>query len=80
VNKKGRDKVLREKRKNVHAGICGYIAHPEPCYATWDDGEVDLTEITYNPYKYGSFVKVANDKPVWFSPYVKMTPSKVLIA
>jgi hypothetical protein len=24
-------------------------------------------------------VKVANGKPAWFSPYVKMTPSKVLI-
>ena len=83
VNKKGRDKVLREKKKNVHAGICGYISHPHPSYATWDewdDGEADLLEITYDPYKYRSFVKVANGKPAWFSPYVKMTPSKVLIA
>ena len=80
VNKKGRDRVLREKRKNVHAGICGYISHPEPSYATWDDGEVDLIEITYDPYKYRSFVNVSNGKPVWFSPYVKMNPSKVLVA
>ena len=31
VNRKGREKVLREKRKNVHAGVRGYMSE-----STWD--------------------------------------------
>ena len=27
VSKVGRDRVLKEKRKNVHAGVRGYIEH-----------------------------------------------------
>ena len=41
VNAKGRAKVLEEKRKNVHAGVKGYI----------DDTNCELkigTEVTYN--------------------------------
>lgn len=49
VGKAGRQRVLREKRKNVHAGVVGYIA------------DVSMlgqrTGVTYNPYKYESFVR-----------------------
>ena len=56
VSQAGRERVLREKRKNVHAGVCG----------TWHDSGTDNVTlssvkergevVTYNPYKYTTFV------------------------
>ena len=80
VNRAGREKVIKEKRKNVHAGVVGYLDHPIPEYATWDEGTVDLTEVTYNPYKYKSFVEKATEKPRWFSPFVKLSHKQLLVA
>lgn len=54
VGKAGRERVLREKRKNVHAGVVGYVA---------DVSMLDVSMlrqrigVTYNPYKYDSFVR-----------------------
>tara|TARA_B100000676_G_scaffold170444_1_gene167589 strand:- start:524 stop:943 length:420 start_codon:yes stop_codon:yes gene_type:complete len=80
VNTKGREKVLREKRKNVHAGISGYIAHPDPSFACWDDiSEDELIEITYNPYKYSSFVDKATKKPRWFACIAKLNEKSVFV-
>ena len=52
VNEKGRQRVLREKQKNVHAYVQGYICD-RPDYFTVDG---DWYEVTYNPYKYQHFV------------------------
>lgn len=49
VQKGGRAKVLRESRKNVHAWVEGDICN----FKSFDQ---DSNEITYNPYKYDSFV------------------------
>jgi len=70
VNKKGREKVLKEKRKNVHAGVVGYID------THWSNKpKTKLT--TYNPYKYKSFVQVDDDtKPVFWSSSVRMETAK----
>ena len=57
VNAKGRQKVLEEQRKNVHAGIKGYI----------DELHLSLPnpiEVTYNPYKYSSFVNKHTEEAV----------------
>jgi hypothetical protein len=64
VSEAGRQRVLREKKKNVHAGVCG----------TWDERSYDRVSIDslsvigqpvmYNPYKYDSFVAVASELPV----------------
>lgn len=51
VSQKGRERVLREKRKNVHAGIVGEWL-PFVKYNTTGYVEAPLT---YNPYKSGSF-------------------------
>ena len=51
VNAKGRAKVLEEKRKNVHAGVKGYIDEHGVSAI-----EYPLRAVTYNPYKYNSFV------------------------
>ena len=58
----GRAKVLRDKRKNVHAFIKGYIDNNiKPLSAT------ELTQITYNPYKYESFVITNSEAPIYNS-------------
>ncbi len=64
VSQAGRKRVLSEKRKNVHAGVVGLW------YGTNDhnDRSVDLMSrlgkpITYNPYKYETFVSVYGETP-----------------
>lgn len=50
VSEAGRQRVLKDKQKNVHAGIVGH--YNEPLYSFKADGE----EIYYNPYKVECFV------------------------
>ena len=53
VGKKGREKVLKEKRKNVHAGVTGYIDRD------WDLQRIppkNFRSVIYNPYKFKTFV------------------------
>lgn len=55
VSAKGRQRVLQERVKNVHAGIVGEW---EPIDADYGVPSVWCihNEITYNPYKYETFV------------------------
>lgn len=57
VGKAGNAKVRREKSKNVHAG----------CSGIWI-GDVSLlgqsTKVTYNPYKFTSFVRKADESSI----------------
>ena len=55
VSLAGRARVIRDKRKNVHAWVRGVIS--EPCDAI-------RTKVTYNPYKYSTFVRVDDATPV----------------
>lgn len=60
VYEAGRQKVLRERRKNVHAYV-------EPKSYRHIQGEVDVTnfrEIYYNPYEHDSFVYKDTKKTV----------------
>ena len=79
VNAKGRAKVLEEKRKNVHAGIKGYIDEHGV-----SDIEYPLRDlwsaVTYNPYKYDSFVDKTTEKPVYYSQFSKLSQKQVLAA
>ena len=61
VRKAGREKVLREKRKNVHAFVRGTI---ESC-SSWH-----TEQIAYNPYKYDSFVLVESTEPIFDAEHV----------
>lgn len=78
VNRKGRERVLREKRKNVHAGISGYITEPHPSYQCLEDSDLQ-TEITYNPYNFSSFVDKATLKPIYFTEMAKLSPNNILV-
>lgn len=55
VSEKGRQRVLKEKRKNVHAYVEGTIS-----FETLHKSEVQHGSFTYNPYKYDSFVRFIN--------------------
>lgn len=57
VSEAGRQRVLREGRKNVHAGIVGTLV------TLGDQGRLDGQAITYNPYKYNTFVRTGDALP-----------------
>ena len=69
VGQKGREKVLREKRKNVHAGINGYIDTFE--VDKWEGNNLNTARTSYNPYKNETFVDTAG-APVYWSRSVKL--------
>ena len=84
VQPAGRKKVLKEKKKNVHAFVRGNLLSCSPYYQHSHDYEgvsINLSidrlredarynEVTYNPYKYESFVRKHNEQPVQYAPHV----------
>jgi len=63
VREAGRQKVLREGRKNVHAYVVG----------EWVDAcEVVGEAVTYNPYKYSTFVRKLNEIPIYNALLVRL--------
>lgn len=74
VSQAGRQRVLREQRKNVHAGVVGnWMGCYEPAIAA------NTTAVTYNPYKYESFVTKADDRPVYAAATAHLTDKKIFI-
>jgi|TARA_R100001480_G_scaffold153832_1_gene157631 hypothetical protein len=66
VGQAGRKKVLREQKKNVHAGISGYIVERVPNVPDF------CTTVSYNPYKNETFINYSNEKPMLWAPHVVM--------
>ena len=60
VGKKGRERVLKEKRKNVHAGVSGFWAEEWEARSTM--ASYTPHKIYYNPYKTDSFVMMDDMK------------------
>ncbi len=60
VRQSGRNRVLSEGRKNVHAFVRGNC----PFYRL-NPRNATLDTITYNPYKYVSFVDKQTEEPVY---------------
>ncbi len=60
VSEAGRRRVLREQRKNVHAGVVGTLRYTHgPLHV----GE-NCTLVEYNPYRFQTFVDSATHAPV----------------
>ena len=77
VRKAGREKVLREKKKNVHAFVRGRGIQNllvEDASKILDHRE-HSQEVTYNPYKYDSFVTKHDAKPIDFGRLATLTCS-----
>lgn len=53
VNETGRQRVIAERQKNVHAGVYGMLADVEPM--TDDDETLAWERVSYNPYAAGHF-------------------------
>lgn len=71
VSEAGRQRVLRDQRKNVHAGITGELVHSE------GEGYFPGSEVTYNPYKYSTFVYKDDESEYTGSQYAYMADKKV---
>ena len=76
VSQKGRERVLREQRKNVHAFIKGFIVDAAEINKMEDvmesyDQDVEWVDVSYNPYKYDSFV-TDEEKAIYRADYVDM--------
>ena len=54
VSKLGRQRVLRDRKKNVHAFVEGYVCASQEFNDNVPDFQCD--NITYNPYEFDSFV------------------------
>ena len=59
VRQSGRNRVLSEGRKNVHAFVRGDVTFFLLMYRPM------LDTLTYNPYKYASFVDKQTEEPVY---------------
>lgn len=66
VSAAGRKRVLQEQRKNVHAGVVGTLQSLHQPLRKMGQG------ITYNPYKYESFVIKQTEQPIFISPKVRL--------
>jgi len=69
VSEASRQRVISTGRKNVHAGAVGFLTHETP---------VELPiNITYNPYKYSSFVIKNTEEPIHKAKLVSFIDRKV---
>lgn len=55
VQPAGREKVLREQKKNVHAFVRGYLISAKTMNRLNKDIEWTMDAVTYNPYKHPYF-------------------------
>jgi hypothetical protein len=56
VSEAGRKRVLREKRKNVHAFVVGYEVDSKGTFGTDKNGKDLPVKVSYNPYLRGHFM------------------------
>lgn len=75
VSEAGRQRVLRERKKNVHAGLVGNLVSLDRRAALEGSG----AQITYNPYKYDSFVHADTKSRFEGSGYAYLHPHGVAV-
>jgi len=101
VQQAGRERVLREGRKNVHAFVRGnleavkwsYSEHAmfprdSAAWTSWTRDDTRYTRyaseagqaVTYNPYRYATFVDREAGSPVIDAPMACMTRDRKVIA
>jgi len=76
VRKGGKERVRSEKQKNVHAFVIGNLMGY--CEYPCDDIPNPTSDmvVTYNPYKYDSFVYKSTEEPVYNATEVDMINSQ----
>ena len=80
VDIKGREKVLQEKRKNVHAFVRGDITVFDDFDPDYHPNYLDYTLVMYNPYKFDTFVDVYDTSPIRTAKraFLRLQPSMVV--
>lgn len=73
VNESGRQKVVEQQRKNVHAYVRGKVANPQ----TMPRNPTEITPLTYDPYTFEQFVDANTKKPIQAATYVLCQPNSV---
>lgn len=77
VSEAGRQRVLREQRKNVHAGIVGeWVTEWLPGIAS----QITLIgdRVTYNPYKYTEFIHTVDGSKFEGSAYALLASNRAV--
>lgn len=81
VSQAGRERVIREKSKNVHAGVRGYIDLENPVNQDLNIIQKLHCKVTYNPYIYKTFVNKDDiNTPILKSSNVHMFSDRTLLA
>ncbi len=71
VSESGRQRVLKSRQKNVHAGVMGYIT------------DVSIVcqpiKVTYNPYRFDSFIRRDNEMPIYEARIARLDASGIAV-
>ena len=72
VRQGGRERVIREKSKNVHSFVIGTLMDycEFPCENLPEEPNNNI--VTYNPYKYNSYVMKDTEEPIFHADEVEM--------
>ena len=73
VSDAGRQRVIGERVKNVHAGVAGEVLLNDVCSCTF--GEEQPISVCYDPYKTKNFVDAHSGSPVYRAKMVRMEAS-----
>lgn len=66
VSEAGRQRVLKEKQKNVHAVVRGELVEGEDFFETFKNLPLErLVSVTYNPYVHTTFIDQLTRLPVY---------------
>ena len=84
VSESGRQRVLKERRKNVHAGVAGFlvsfsILNGEGLSSKFNEYTQLSTLVTYDPYKYNTFVNKKTLEPILNATRAYLIDKKVFI-
>ena len=75
VSETGRLRVLKEKKKNVHAVLQGEVYHGK----FYDLGYSKPQKVWYNPYKTNQFISCKTGKKVYNCKYARICSDGVFI-
>ena len=79
VQPAGREKVFRERKKNVHAFIRGTYLAPSTFPHTTSEFKAKCTEwVTYNPYQNDHFTATVTDPETTFTSYQDVHEAKLV--
>jgi hypothetical protein len=70
VSESGRRRVVKEKRKNVHAGVSGQVISGRKDISMLADVLQHGAKVRYNPYQFKTFVLTESEEPVSEAAYV----------